>query len=245
MKETIMSQISDEQFIEFVKNASSLKEVVYQCGYSCNSGASNAIVKQRIEKLGLSTAHFSFTPRISRTDAEIFVEDSPIDQSTLRRRFLKLGTVPYICSICGQEPIWREKELILTLDHINGHNKDDRLENLRWVCPNCDRQLETFAGRNSTRTVKKNYCVDCGVEIAISSTRCSTCANKEKGLRARRVERPSRDELKAMIRTIPFTKIGEQYGISDNAIRKWCDEFGLPRTKKAIIAIKDIDWELL
>ena len=48
-----------------------------------------------------------------------------------------------------------------------------------------------------------------------------------------------------MIRTMPFTKIGEKFGITDNAIRKWCDEYGLPRTKKAIITIKDIDWELL
>lgn len=245
MKETIMSKISDEQFTEFVKTASSIKEVVYQCGYSCNSGASNALIKRRIEELKLSTAHFLSTPKISRTDEEIFVEDSPVDQATLRRRFLKLNIVPYICSICGQEPVWQGKELVLTLDHINGHNKDDRIENLRWVCPNCDRQLETFAGRNIAKENKKNFCIDCGAEIAIASTRCPKCANKQKGLRARRVDRPTRDELKAMIRTMPFTKIGEKFGITDNAIRKWCDEYGLPRTKKAIITIKDIDWELL
>lgn len=245
MKETIMSKISDEDFAQLVKNASSLKEVAYQCGYSCNSGASSNIVKNRIKVLNLSTEHFSSTPKVSRTDDEIFIEDSPVDQSTLRRRFLKLNIVPYVCSICGQEPIWQGKELVLTLDHENGHNHDDRLENLRWVCPNCDRQLETFAGKNIAREKKKNHCIDCGAEIAVASTRCPACANKERGLRTRKVSRPSKDELKAMIRTMPFTKIAEQYGVTDNAIRKWCDEFNLPRTKKAIATIKDIDWELL
>ena len=51
-------------------------------------------------------------------------------------------------SICGQLPIWNSKELTLTLDYINRNNKDNRLSNLSWVCPNCDRQLDTFAGKN-------------------------------------------------------------------------------------------------
>lgn len=54
----------------------------------------------------------------------------------------------YKCSICGQEPIWQNQPMSLILDHINGHNKDDRLENLRWVCPNCNSQLPTTGVRN-------------------------------------------------------------------------------------------------
>ena len=62
--------------------------------------------------------------------------------------YIKGNYTPYKCSICGLEPFWNGKELTLTLDHINGINNDDRLENLRWVCPNCDRQLSTFSGKN-------------------------------------------------------------------------------------------------
>jgi uncharacterized protein YjcR len=45
------------------------------------------------------------------------------------------------------------------------------------------------------------------------------------------VERPNRDELKQLIRTLPFTKIGKMFGVSDNAIRKWCNAYNLPRKK--------------
>lgn len=47
--------------------------------------------------------------------------------------------------------------MVLTLDHINGHNHDNRLENLRWVCPNCDRQLETYAGRNPITARSRSF----------------------------------------------------------------------------------------
>jgi hypothetical protein len=78
----------------------------------------------------------------------IFITNSTVDQKTLRSWYLKGNYTPYVCSVCGQEPWWNGKELSLTLDHINGQNHDNRLENLRWVCPNCDRQLDTFGSKN-------------------------------------------------------------------------------------------------
>lgn len=98
----------------------------------------------------------------------------------MRRWYLKQEYTPYICSICGQEPFWNGQPLSLTLDHINGNNKDDRIENLRWVCPNCDRQLPTFGSKNTVyETPKKNFCVECGIEISLSATKCVKCSGKE------------------------------------------------------------------
>lgn len=69
---------------------------------------------------------------------------------------------------------------------------------------------------------------------------------KEKlSLQRRTVERPTRDELKEMIRTIPFTTIGKMYSVSDNAIKKWCDRYGLPRKKREILSYTDEEWELI
>ena len=85
---------------------------------------------------------------------------------------------------------------------------------------------------------EKNYCIDCGIEIASTSTRCRSCASKK--------ELPiTREELKDLIRIKPFTKIGEQYQVSDNAIRKWCDKYNLPRKATDIKKYSDEEWELI
>jgi hypothetical protein len=69
--------------------------------------------------------------------------------------------------------------------------------------------------------------------------KCPKCANKIR----RAVERPSRDKLKKMIRTTPFEQIGQQFGITDNAIRKWCDAYNLPRRVADIKQYSDEEWE--
>lgn len=246
-KETIMSKISDEEFANIVISSSSLKEIAYKCGYLNYSGANSKIIKNRIEEQQLDFQTF-YKPGVYRKDEEIFIENSPVDQTTLRRRYLSGNFTEYKCAICGQEPIWNGKELNLTLDHKNGHNHDDRLENLRWVCPNCDRQLSTFAGKNIVKKKEKKgkkYCVDCGIEISQSAIRCHSCAAIKTGQLQRKVERPSREELKSQIRSKPFLEIGRNYNVSDNAVRKWCDTYNLPKTKKEISKYNDIEWENL
>ena len=88
---------------------------------------------------------------------------------------------------------------------------------------------------------EKCFCIDCGKEIYYSSTRCLPCEN------AHRVkEKPiSREKLKQLIRTTPFTTIGKMFGVSDNAIRKWCKSFNLPSKSGEIKKISDKDWELI
>ena len=88
---------------------------------------------------------------------------------------------------------------------------------------------------------KKYYCLHCGKEITRSSNSglCIECSN----LQSRVCERPSRQDLKNLIRTTPFTKIGKMFGVSDNAIRKWCDKFNLPQKAREIKKYSDEEWE--
>ena len=142
------------------------------------------------------------------------------------------------------EPVWQGKDLTLILDHINGKNNDNQLTNLRWVCPNCNQQLETTGYKkyrsDLKSTLKKiNYCKICNCEITNGAELCSKCNNIAKRI----VKRPSREELKQLIRTTPFITIGKQFNVSDNAIRKWCKAENLPSKITEIKKYTDKEWQ--
>lgn len=84
-------------------------------------------------------------------------------------------------------------------------------------------------------------CEDCGKYISKNAKYCPECAAKH----SRIVERPTREELKQLIRSTPFTKIGTKFGVTDNAIRKWCKAENLPSKVSEIKQYTDSEWELL
>lgn len=86
------------------------------------------------------------------------------------------------------------------------------------------------------------YCIDCGRIISKGATRCLECERKNRLVPFEKMG-ITREELKQLIRTKTFTQIGKDYGVSDNAVRKWCDKFGLPRKKSDIKKYTDIQWQ--
>lgn len=240
----LVDKYSKEELEQIVSQSLSMKEVIDKLGYATHSGSNNNTVKDRLKKFNIDISHFTTSNPIERTEENVFCENSTASQATLRRWYLKGNYTNYKCSICGMEPIWQGKELTLILDHKNGENHDDRLENLRWVCPNCNQQLETTgyqAGLKESLT-KKNYCIDCGKEISLAAKRCHECQSKTSSVKLE--DMPiTREELKTLIRTTPFTTIAKEFKVSDNAIRKWCDKFSLPRQKNVINSYSDKEWE--
>lgn len=148
---------TDAQFEKIIMSSTSMAEIAKKLGYSSHSGNNGARIRKRIDQLNISTEHFTLGNKrpIKRNPSNVFIENSTADQKTLRKYYLQGRYTSYVCSICGQEPIWQNKPLTLILDHINGHNHDDRLENLRWVCPNCNQQLDTTNGKNIKRLKKE------------------------------------------------------------------------------------------
>ena len=143
-----------------------LKEIVQQCdswrglcraiGYNSHSGQVIQRIKLRLEQYNISTEHFtsSHGPIKTRRYDDVLVENTTAADNTVRTHYYNGNYSEYKCSICGLQPFWNGKELTLTLDHINGNHFDSRPQNLRWVCPNCDRQLPTFGGRNHKYKIK-------------------------------------------------------------------------------------------
>ena len=147
----LVDKITEEELRKIVAESFSLSEVISKIGYATCNGRNCDTVKKRLQRFNISTEHFSHSKKTLRNIENVFCKDSTATQSTLRRWFIKQKNIEYKCSICGQEPIWNGKVLTLTLDHIDGHNRNNQLENLRWVCPNCDRQLDTFGSKNCKR----------------------------------------------------------------------------------------------
>lgn len=210
-----------------------MKEVIAKLGYKTSNGSNSHTVKKRLKKYNISTDHFLSVNGIKRTEENVFCTNGTATQATLRRWY-KSCSDDSKCEICGQIKTWNNKPLTMILDHIDGDNHNNIIENLRWICPNCNSQLPTFSGRNNkkrisytpmkNRKASKKICPECNInEIRISSKMCKDCRTKNN-----RMSLPSKEELEKMIRVESFVQIGKKYGVSDNTVRRWCKAYGLP-----------------
>lgn len=109
-------------------------------------------MRKFVEEHGIDVSHF--TRKGNRNvkgvaNDELFINGGGHSFSTVRRRVLRDNLIPSDrCAICGMKPLWNGKPLTLRLDHINGNHYDNRLENLRFICANCDSQLDTYCHKN-------------------------------------------------------------------------------------------------
>jgi hypothetical protein len=150
---------SDAELAEAAGVCISLRGVLQRLGLH-PSGANYKTLWSALRRLGIDTRHFrgqghlkgrthTWTPRL-RLDAVLVAASSYSSIHTLKRRLGAGGLLQQKCSECGLTE-WRGARLALVLDHVNGDPRDHRLENLRFLCPNCNSQTPTFAGRNKRR----------------------------------------------------------------------------------------------
>lgn len=132
-----------------------MSECCRKIGLSENGGNSRYQIHKRCKELNIDYSHLSNTNPITKRKPQkqeidnILVKNSTyLNRTALKKRLISEGLLEYKCVICGNRGIWNNYPLTLQLDHINGINNDNRLENLRFLCPNCHSQTTTFSGRN-------------------------------------------------------------------------------------------------
>jgi hypothetical protein len=119
-------------------------------------GTNAETLKRLIKDNGIDISHFDVIGSMARNKhrwgiGDVFKQNSPITRQSLRKNILKYKVMEYKCVLCGNEGTHNGKTLSLTVDHINGTSDDNRIENLRWLCPNCHSQTDNYCGKNKRK----------------------------------------------------------------------------------------------
>ena len=152
------SKRTREEFICAARDAYSIAGMCRALGLK-PSGGNYRIMHNAIEKYSIDVSHFTgqgwnvgliFKPFEEKPLVEILVSDSSYQSSKLKHRLLKEGVKFNVCECCGLSE-WQGVPISLEIHHINGNNRDNRIENLQLLCPNCHALTDNYRGRYKGR----------------------------------------------------------------------------------------------
>ncbi len=143
-----------EQYQEAVTASTSISQALSYLGLAPRGG-NYQIFKTKCELYNIDTSHFKgqnwskgkkLPPK--RPISDYLENKAPIQSHKLRLRLLKDQIFEPVCSCCGNST-WMDQPIPLELDHIDGNNQNNSLENLRMLCPNCHAQTPTYRRRKN------------------------------------------------------------------------------------------------
>ncbi len=232
-RRSVVWRLPKEKFQKVVSSCDTLADVLRY--FNLYSAGNYPTLKKRIKEENINVSHMSsglnsrkgkIFPRERRPVEEYLVKkDEKISGPFLKKKLFDSGLLKEECSECKIGNIWNGKHISLNLDHINGDHMDNRLENLRILCPNCHSQTPTFSGKHRH---PKTKCANCGIVISKHSTKCRLCSNKTNP-KPTKIEWPTAEDLFKLIWEKPTTHIAKTLGVSDKAIEKHIKKLGLTK----------------
>ncbi len=218
-----------------VKESISLREVMRKLGMKL-SGGNHSHLSKVIKKYDIDTKHFlgqastkgrSFAKKHWSDILVSRKKDTRTAAHYLRRALIESGR-NYKCSSCGLRNIWNNKEITLEIHHKDGDWLNNSPENLEFLCPNCHSQetitekLKKEKRKNHksnvrVRKVRIRKCIDCDCQVSQKAKRCKSCTGK---LKPTKIDWPTNEQLKQMLKTESYCSLARKLKVSDNAIRK-------------------------
>jgi 5-methylcytosine-specific restriction endonuclease McrA len=212
----------DEAIKSVVANSQTLQEACRKLGIP-GDGRVYQRFRKRVSELKLPLNHLctdrrGYKPNQRRVDISNYLrENFYCSTSLLKERLFEEGLKEKRCENC-LETEWLNTEIPLQLHHIDGDRKNNLLENLQILCPNCHSLTESYAGKSNRN---KTY------QSGEKTLRRQIEKPRPKKPRARKVVWPTVEDLKDDISKLSWVAIGKKYGVSDNAVRKWARKYGL------------------
>jgi len=218
--------ISDEQLEQAILNSLSMSHALRLLGISPNGGT-HGHYSARAKKAGISTEHFKPNRNVygilksKLKPEEILILKSEDSMRTGRKYLLRAlleSGVSYVCVSCKNNGTWLGKAITLQIDHIDGNRNNNVITNLRFLCPNCHSQTETYGTKKP-----RLQCSKCSEFIQRSNRTgfCRSCAPRTK-----KINWPNKEELLEMLANSNYTQVSKKLGVSDNAIRKHLNNLG-------------------
>lgn len=222
---SIIWKIPTEELQAIIDSSNTMRQVLRSLGLDNKGNNYRTFLKRikedklNVDKIYAFHAKRGYTPK--KPNSEVFVEHSTHNRHSLKKRLVKENLLPYKCK-CGNEGEWQGTKLVLQLDHINGIPDDNRLENLRFICPNCHSQTNNFAGKSHKKS--KDY-----KDITIQGIKPEKVSKESiKKIRPSKLrDRLNKQQLEELIKQFTYTEIGRMFGVSDNAIKKFACSLGI------------------